>query len=93
MYLELDLALYGAHGQFSVMNPRGPSPLSTMRLMLGYRPQKRFAFYAGPSFNFLVDVDPNVDADRPGYEYSILNVNTPSVVVRGWPGFAAGFEF
>lgn len=93
VYIELDTAIYAAHGQFSIMNPRSPVPLNTTRLMVGVRPAKRFAFFVGPSFNLMVDPEASGQADRPGYEYSVLTVNSPTVVVRGWPGFAAGFEF
>ena len=94
VYIELDTAIYGAHGNFRITNPRGPALLNTTRLMVGYRPLNRFAFFVGPTFNVLADTTGATgQADRPGYEYAPVTVTTPAAQLRAWPGFAAGIEF
>jgi hypothetical protein len=91
-YIDIDNAIYAVHTNFSLFNARSPAALDTLRLMVGYRPKKRVAFFAGPTFNLLFDPT-TADPKRPGYNYTVMTVTTPSFLLRGWPGFSAGVEF
>jgi hypothetical protein len=95
LYVELDGAIYAVHSDLTRAGSRPPAGLLTTRLVLGFRPGERIAGFIGPSFNLLIEPSSAAGpADRPGYDYSVVNITTNGVPRgRAWPGFSAGIEF
>lgn len=90
--VELDNSVFFVNRGLRVSEQ--PYLLDTLRLSIAWTPAKRFALWAGASFNVLVDPLDRADF-RPGYDWGLTN-RAPTgagVGIRVWPGFAFGVEF
>jgi len=74
---------------------QGPfAAMSQLRLLIGYAPFGRFAFFGGPSIAAMLDrLGTDEATPRPGYPWTAYRSDAQSARLRIWVGFAGGLRF
>src|SRR5262249_38890991 len=85
-YIDVDGLLYTVHRTQDF--GAAPTLMSQARTVLGLRLDRRFAIFAGPSYNVAFSQSPE-DTDLSAFGSSVIHTRLDSTV-RGWPGFALG---
>ncbi len=88
-FVDIDGLGYGYRNQDA--STQWGSEVAQLRVVAGFSVTRRFALYAGPTYNVMFDKEPGGHSLSSWQE--TVSQRNADYILRGWPGVSAGVQF